>query len=161
VPLASYGAIFDTLSVCLSKGLGAPVGSLLIGSADRIARARDVRKRLGGGMRQAGVLAAAGRHAVEHHLTRLADDHLRAARLATALAPYGVVDAAAVRTNLVPLDFTKAALDAPAFGAAAREQGVLVSVLGPRTGRLVTHLGVDDAGIDRAVDVLTTVLRTA
>jgi threonine aldolase len=161
VPLRTYGALFDTLSVCLSKGLGAPVGSLVIGSADRIAAARDIRKRMGGGMRQAGILAAAGRYALDHHIDRLADDHVRAARLATALAPYGLVDPAAVRTNLVPLDFTASALDAPAFAAAARSQGVLVSVLGPRTGRLVTHMDVDDTGTDRAVDVLTSVLRTA
>jgi threonine aldolase len=161
VPLHTYGGLFDTLSVCLSKGLGAPVGSLLIGSAERIAHGRDIRKRMGGGMRQAGILAAAGRYALDHHVGRLADDHARAARLAAALAPYGLVDPAAVRTNLVPLDFTKFAIDAPTFGAAARAQGVLVSVLGPRTGRLVTHMDLDDAGIDRAIDALTSVLRAA
>jgi threonine aldolase len=107
------------------------------------------------------VLAAAGRYALEHHIGRLADDHARAARLAQALAPFGVVDAAAVRTNLVPLDLSKADLDAPALGAAARAHGVLVSVLGPRSARLVTHLDVDDAGIDRAIDVLSTVFRAA
>jgi threonine aldolase len=158
VPLDAYGALFDTMSVCLSKGLGAPVGSLVLGSAERIARGRDIRKRMGGGMRQAGVLAAAGRYALDHHIGRLAEDHARAARLAQALTPFGIVDAAAVRTNLVPLDLSKAALDAPALGAAAREHGVLVSVLGPRTARLVTHLDVDDAGITRAIDVLTSVL---
>jgi threonine aldolase len=160
VALRAYGELFDTLSVCLSKGLGAPVGSLVVGSADRIARARAVRKRMGGGMRQAGILAAAGRYALAHHIGRLADDHARAARLARALAPFGVVDPAAVRTNLVPLDLSKAALDAPALCAGARERGVLVSVLGPRSARLVTHLDVDDAGVDRAIDVLGTVLRT-
>jgi threonine aldolase len=158
VPLATYGGLFDTLSVCLSKGLGAPVGSLVIGGAERIDRARFIRKRMGGGMRQAGVLAAAGLHAVRHHIARLADDHARAARLAEALAPYGVV-AGAVRTNIVPLDLTKAPLDALGLGAAARERGVLVSVLGPRTARLVTHLDLDDAGVDRAIDVLTAILR--
>ena len=157
VPLAEYGRLFDTISVCLSKGLGAPVGSLVISSAERIERARTIRKRLGGGMRQAGVLAAAGRYALRHHLDRLAGDHARAARLAEALAPTGVV-AGPVRTNIVPLDLTKAALDAPGFGAAARAEGVLVSVLGPRVGRLVTHLDVDDAGIDRAVEVLPAIL---
>jgi threonine aldolase len=161
VPLHDYGALFDTLSVCLSKGLGAPVGSLVIGSAERIARARDIRKRMGGGMRQAGILAAAGRYALEHHLARLADDHARAARLAAALAPFGVVDASAVRTNLVPLDLRKAPIDGPSLGAAAREHGIGVSVLGPRTARLVTHLDLDDAGIDRAVDVLTTIFAAA
>jgi threonine aldolase len=161
VALDTYGALFDTMSVCLSKGLGAPVGSLVIGSAERIARARDIRKRMGGGMRQAGILAAAGRYALDHHIPRLAEDHIRAARLAEALAPFGITDAASVRTNLVPLDLSKAPLDAPTLGAVAREHGVGVSVLGPRIARLVTHLDVDDAGIDRAVDVLTAVLRAA
>jgi threonine aldolase len=159
VPLATYGGLFDTLSVCLSKGLGAPVGSLVVGSAERIAEGRVIRKRLGGGMRQAGVLAAAGRYAVAHHIDRLADDHARAARLAEALAPFGVVSGA-VRTNIVALDLTNAALDAPALGAAARADGVLVSVLGPRVARLVTHLDVDDAGIDRATEVLVRLLKS-
>ena len=159
VPLADYGRLCDTVSVCLSKGLGAPVGSLVISSAERIERARWIRKRMGGGMRQAGVLAAAGRHALAHHVDRLADDHARAARLAAALAPYGVVDAAKVRTNIVPLDLTKTEIDAPAFGAAARAAGVLVSVLGPHTARLVTHLDIDDAAVDRAIDLLPTLLR--
>src|SRR5262245_14018824 len=81
VPLASYGAVFDTLSVCLSKGLGAPVGSLVVGSAEKIDKARWIRKRMGGGMRQAGILAAAGQYALRHHIERLAEDHVRAARL--------------------------------------------------------------------------------
>jgi threonine aldolase len=161
VPLATYGALFDTMSVCLSKGLGAPVGSVVVSSRERIERARVIRKRLGGGMRQAGILAAAGDYALTHHVQRLADDHARAARLAEALAPYGVVDAARVVTNIVPLDLAKAPIDAPSLGAAARERGVLVSVLGPRSGRLVTHLDVDDAGIDRAAEVLTGILRGA
>jgi len=160
VPLATYGRLFDTVSVCLSKGLGAPVGSLVLSSAERIARARFIRKRMGGGMRQAGVLAAAGRYALREHLDRLADDHARVARLAAALHPYGVV-AGDVHTNIVYLDLTKAPLDAPALAAAARAEGVLVGALGPRIVRLVTHLDVDDAGIDRAVDVLTSILDRA
>jgi threonine aldolase len=158
VPLATYGALFDTVSVCLSKGLGAPVGSLVVGSAERIAAGRVIRKRLGGGMRQAGVLAAAGRYAIAHHIDRLADDHARAARLAEALAPFGVVGGVA-RTNIVALDLSKAALDAPGLGAAARSDGVLVSVLGPRVARLVTHLDLDDAGIDRAIEVLVRIFK--
>jgi threonine aldolase len=157
-PLTEYGALFDTLAVCLSKGLGAPVGSLVVSSAERIARARLVRKRLGGGMRQAGILAAAGRYALAHHLTRLGDDHARARRLAEALAPCGVVDPARVETNLVPLDLSRSRLDAPRFAAAGAERGVLVSVLGERYARLVTHLDVDDAGIDHAVAVLPALL---
>jgi threonine aldolase len=159
VPLSAYGRLFDTLSVCLSKGLGAPVGSLVISSADRIERARRIRARLGGSMRQVGVLAAAGRYAVAHHVDRLATDHARAARLAAALAPFGLVDATKVRTNIVPLDLAKSSVDAISLGAAAGEQGVLVSVLGPRTARLVTHLDLDDAGVDQAAEVLTAILR--
>ncbi|WP_144121512.1 threonine aldolase family protein [Catellatospora sichuanensis] len=159
VPLAEYGALFDTLSVCLSKGLGAPVGSLVVGSAEKIAKARWIRKRMGGGMRQAGILAAAGIHALDNHLERLAEDHVRARRLAEALMPYGVVDLDRVRTNLVILDLAKTALDAPTLVARAREQGVLLGALGPRTGRLITHLDVDDAGTDRVIDVLVAALR--
>jgi threonine aldolase len=113
---------------------------------------------MGGGMRQAGVLAAAGRYALTHHIGRLADDHARARRLAEALAPFGIVDAAQVRTNIVRLDLSKSTLDAPALAGAARAAGVFVSVVGPRTARLVTHLDVDDAGLDRAIEVLTGVL---
>jgi threonine aldolase len=158
VPLQTYGSLFETLSVCLSKGLGAPVGSLVVSSAERIDRARWIRKRMGGGMRQAGILAAAGQHALAHHIGRLADDHRRARRLADALAPFGVVEATRVRTNIVPLDLAKSTLDAPGFGAAARAEAVLVSVLGPRTGRLVTHMDVDDDAIDQAIAGLTRIL---
>jgi threonine aldolase len=158
VPFTAYGAQFDTLSVCLSKGLGAPVGSLIVGSADHVARARVIRKRMGGGMRQVGILAAAGRYALEHHITRLADDHAKARRLAVALEPLGVVDASAVRTNLVPLDLTKSALDAPSLAAAAAEQGVLIAAMLPRTARLVTHMDVGDAAVDRAAEVLVGLL---
>jgi threonine aldolase len=161
VPLATYGALFETVSVCLSKGLGAPIGSLVISSAENIARARVIRKRMGGGMRQVGVLAAAGDYALSHHIERLATDHDRARRLGEALAPFGVVDATRVRTNIVPLDLTKSSVDALALGAAARERGVLVSVLGPRVARLVTHLDLDDAGVDRAIEVLTELFKGA
>ena len=103
VPLAGYGACADTVSVCLSKGLGAPVGSVLVSSAERIAAARVWRKRYGGGMRQVGMLAAAGRYALAHHVERLADDHRRARQLAAAVAQArpGAVDPTAVQTNIV------------------------------------------------------------
>jgi threonine aldolase len=158
VPLNVYGELFDTLSVCLSKGLGAPIGSLIIGSTERIAQARVIRKRLGGGMRQVGILAAAGQHALDHHVERLAEDHARARRLAEALEPLGVVEAARVRTNLVPLDLTKAALDAPSLAAAAAERGVLIAAMLPRTARLVTHLDLTDNDVDQAIEVLVDLL---
>ncbi|MDP3711228.1 MAG: GntG family PLP-dependent aldolase [Mycobacteriales bacterium] len=148
VALSSYGGLFDTLSVCLSKGLGAPVGSVVVCEASRAEQARVLRKRLGGGMRQAGVLAAAGLHALDHHVERLAEDHARAARLADALG------AGPVETNLVPL----AVDDARALAATAAEQGVLISVTGPQRVRLVTHLDVDDAGVERAIEVVAPLL---
>jgi threonine aldolase len=146
VDLAAYGRLADTASVCLSKGLGAPVGSVLVSSAERIATARLWRKRLGGGMRQAGVLAAAGLYALDHHLDRLAEDHEHARVLAERLG----VDPTSVDTNIVVLD----GVAAPVIAEAAKAQGVLVSQVSPSRIRLVTNLGVDRAGIDRAADVL-------
>jgi threonine aldolase len=144
--LAELAAGFDTVSVCLSKGLGAPVGSVLASTTERIAQARVWRKRYGGGMRQAGILAAAGLYALEHNIGRLADDHRRARRIAEGLD----ADASLVETNIVVLQVA----DAAAVAAAAGEQGVRTSVLGPRTLRLVTHLDVDDDGIEHAIGVL-------
>ena len=150
VALAELASGFDTVSVCLSKGLGAPVGSLVVSSADRIAEARAWRKRYGGGMRQVGILAAAGRYALRHNIERLAEDHERAARLAVALGQ----KPEQIETNIVVLQVP----DAPAVGLAAREQGVIVSVIGPKLVRLVTHLDIDDAALDRAIEVLTPLL---
>jgi threonine aldolase len=160
VPLAEYGARFDTLSVCMSKGLGAPVGSLVVTDGTRAAQARVLRKRLGGGMRQVGVLAAAAGYALDCHVERLAEDHARARRIATELAGAapGAVDPAAVETNIVPLDLTGTALDGPALAEKARAEDVLVSVVGPRRARVVTHLDVDDAGAQRAAGVLARLL---
>ncbi|HEY1489022.1 MAG TPA: GntG family PLP-dependent aldolase [Micromonosporaceae bacterium] len=158
VPLNEYGVLFDTMSVCLSKGLGAPVGSLVVGSAEKIEKAWWIRKRMGGGMRQAGILAAAGLYALRNHVTRLADDHVRARRLAEALAPYGVVDLDRVRTNIVSIDLAKSTYDAPGLAAAAEAQGVRISSMGRQLGRVVFHLDVDDAGTDRVIEVLTGLL---
>jgi len=145
-PLDELAAGFDTVSVCLSKGLGAPVGSVLVSTAERIAEARIWRKRYGAGMRQVGILAAAGLYALDHHVARLAEDHERARRLGAALG----ADPSSIDTNIVVLDVA----DAAAVATAAAAAGVLVSALGPRFLRLVTHLDVDDDGIDRAVAVL-------
>jgi threonine aldolase len=145
-PLAELAAGFDTVSVCLSKGLGAPVGSVLVSSADRVAEGRIWRKRYGGGMRQVGILAAAGRYAIEHNLARLADDHARAQRLTAELGG----DVADCPTNIALISVA----DAAASAAAARERDVLFNVVGPKLIRLVTHLDIDDDAIDQAIKVL-------
>jgi threonine aldolase len=150
VPLATYGRLADTASVCFSKGLGTPVGSVLVGSAERIATARLWRKRLGGGMRQVGVLGAACLYALDHHLGRLAEDHEHAQLLAKRLG----VDPSTVETNMVVLD----GVEAPLVAEAAKARGVLVSQVSASRVRLVTHLDVDRAGIDRAADVLAELL---
>jgi threonine aldolase len=156
VPLRDYAELADVVSVCLSKGLGAPVGSLLAGTAEQIAEARVWRKRLGGGWRQAGVLAAAGLYALEHHLDRLGEDHANARALAETLAQAvpGIVDVSAVETNIVVLDLANAGSSAREVADQARRDGVLVSVLSPSALRLVTHLDVDAAACRRAGEVL-------
>jgi threonine aldolase len=148
---------FTTLSVCLSKGLGAPVGSLVICDAGREKAVRDWRRRLGGGMRQAGVLAAAGLYALRHHLQRLAEDHRRAAELAALLADAapGHVDPKRVETNMVLVEVA----DTGRFTRQAADAGVLVGAISPTALRLVTHLDLDDADIRRAGSVLAALLR--
>jgi threonine aldolase len=146
VPLATYGSLADTASVCFSKGLGTPVGSVLVGSAERIATGRLWRKRLGGGMRQVGVLAAACTYALDSHVERLAEDHEHARLLAERLG----ADPARVQTNMVVLDD----VDADRIIPAAEAQGVLVGHVSSRRIRLVTHLDVDRAGIEHAAKVL-------
>ncbi|HWJ66245.1 MAG TPA: GntG family PLP-dependent aldolase [Nocardioides sp.] len=148
--LADYGSAADVLAVCLSKGLGAPAGSLLVGPADVVAEARVRRKRLGGGMRQVGILAAGGLHALDHHVERLAEDHAHARLLAEACG----VDPDSVDTNIVVLDVD----DAPGLVARAREAGVVTSTVGARTVRLVTHLDVSEDDAQRAAKVLASLL---
>ena len=161
VPFAAYGSQFDTVSVCLSKGLGAPVGSVLVGSTDGIAEARIWRKRYGGGMRQAGILAAAGLHALDHHVDRLADDHARARRAALAFAEAapGCIDPAHVDTNILVLDVSATAWTAADLVAAAHDAGVRFYAVGAAAVRLVWHLDVDDRATDHAIDVVTGLLR--
>ena len=142
VELSRYGALFDTVSVCFSKGLGAPVGSVLVSSAANIARARVQRKRLGAGWRQAGILAAGAAYALDHHLTRLADDHVAARSFAAEVAECApaAVDLTTVETNVVMVN--TGVRPAASIVAAASAQGVLVSALGPHLIRAVTHLDV-------------------
>jgi len=145
---------FDSVSVCLSKGLGAPVGSVIAGPRDFIRRCLRLRKMYGGGMRQAGILAAAGLHALDHHRARLADDHANARAFAERLAGRRNlrVDVARVQTNIVMIE-----LEHGAPGAVverARESGILLGLSGPHRIRAITHLDVDRATVLRAADVI-------
>lgn len=148
-PARAWAEAATMASLCLSKGLGAPAGSVVCGPAALVHEARRVRKRLGGGMRQAGILAAAGLHALDHHVARLADDHARARRLGEALAalpgwtlPYGV------ETNLV---FVRPPRPAAEVVARLRGDGVLAGAAGPDLVRFATHLDVDDAALEEAL----------
>lgn len=141
---------FDSVSVCLSKGLGAPVGSILVGSHDVVAEARKWRKMLGGGLRQAGIIAAAGRHALEHHRERVVDDHANAQALAAGLSDIPGVSIKAQNTNMVfaslPID------DDQAFMHAMLESGVRVLVGNGQT-RMVTHLGVAPGDVETVIEL--------
>ena len=154
-PLDELASVADTVSVCFSKGLGAPVGSMLCGPADVIRRAHRLRKQWGGGMRQVGVLAAACVYALDHHLDRLGEDHVRARRLHD---EFEHTDLRAVRppeSNIVLFDVAEGRTSETVATELA-EAGVLVSAFGPRRVRMVTHLDVDDAAIDRALDAAAT-----
>ena len=146
VPARQITQYFDSVSVCLSKGLGAPVGSVLCGSSVLIAKARRLRKMVGGGMRQAGVLAAAGLYALQHQVERLAEDHAKAARLGDALSELGY-SVEPVQTNMVYVQLGERAEQVKAFMA---ERGIAVSAA-PRL-RLVTHLDVGTEGVERVIE---------
>ena len=158
IPLDEYGRLFDTVSVCFSKGLGAPVGSMLVTSADRVERARVLRKRLGGGWRQAGILAAGAAYALDHHLARLGDDHDAARVFADAVAERApaAVDLGTVETNIVVLHTGERA--SASVAAEASEQGVRLSTLGARRVRAVTHLDVTAPDCRRAGEVVGALL---
>ncbi len=153
VPVRDFAACADTVQICLSKGLGAPIGSLLVGTRDVIARARKWRKALGGGMRQAGVIAAPGLIALTEMAERLAQDHERARRLAEGLANVtGIaVDVSAVETNIVLADVSSVGMSVPEFLAALAGCGVLATEFGGSTIRFVTHLDIREEDIDDAV----------
>jgi threonine aldolase len=154
VPARAIAQHFDSVSVCLSKGLGAPVGSVLVGSRALIDAARRWRKVTGGGWRQAGILAAAGLHALDHHVTRLADDHVRAARLAQQLDAIDGVDLLGQHTNMVFVDVPTdrlAELDAHLQAA-----GIRINIGYLPTLRLVTHLDIDDDGVARTAAAFRT-----
>ena len=148
VPAREITRYFDTVSVCLSKGLGASVGSVLVGSHALIDKARRWRKVCGGGWRQAGMLAAAGLHALDHHVARLTEDHARAERLAQRLSKIGGIDLLGQHTNMVFIDVPADRLRA--LDMHLREASIRISIGYLPTVRLVTHLDIDDAGIERA-----------
>ncbi len=151
VPVPAWSACADTVMLSFSKGLGAPVGSILAGPADVVRRARRVRKRWGGGMRQAGILAAACLHALDHHVERLADDHARARTLADGLRECPGVTVAAPETNIVIAELAPP-LEVEAVLESLQARGVRMVAFGPRRIRAIAHLDVDDDGIARAIE---------
>jgi len=160
---AELAAPFDSINVCLSKGLGAPVGSLIIGSVELIDQAHRYRKRLGGGMRQAGIIAAAGLYAVENNRSRLVDDHRRAKRLAEAVNSMDgfVVDLEAVATNIIIFDTTPSGLGGIEIATLLKESGVWGTSFGGTKVRVVTHLDVNDDDIDYSIKAFAKVDKIA
>ena len=154
VPAREVAAPFDSVSVCLSKGLGAPAGSVLLGSRVLIDSARRWRKMVGGGLRQAGIFAAAGLHALDHHVAALADDHARAQRLADGLRGLPGLTMNAQHTNMVFIDVPAHRLDALKQAIAAA--GIRMSIGYTPSIRMVVHRDIDDGGIDRTIDTLRT-----
>ena len=156
VPAAEYGGPFDTVTLCLSKGLGCPLGALVATSRERAPQARRLKHLFGGAMRQAGIVAAAGLYALDHHVERLADDHANARRLAEGLADAGLpVDLAQVETNFVLVDVGSLGLDADEAVAGLRAEGVLLSFAARRgVLRAVTHLDVTTEDVERAVEAI-------
>jgi threonine aldolase len=159
VPAADFARRFDTVSICLSKGLGAPLGALIAGSSELMAEARWNKHLFGGAMRQAGIVAAGGVYALRHNVDRLADDHARARRLAEALLERGVAVRGPVETNFVQIDVGS---DRAGALARLREQGVMLSsTIHPTVVRAVTHLDVTDEDIDAAIDRIPRALGAA
>ena len=156
VSFADYGKYFDTVSVCLSKGLGAPIGSVMLSTKERVAKARVWRKRYGAGMRQVGLLAAAGHYALDNNIERLADDHRRAQEIAVAIAAIdsSLIDPSTVQTNIVGLDLAHLPITAAELATRCREKGLWISALGPKYARLVTHLDFDDVQCAEAIEIL-------
>jgi threonine aldolase len=156
VPAAEIGRQFDTVTLCLSKGLGCPLGALVAGSPELMAKARRLKHQFGGAMRQAGIVAAAGVYALEHHVDRLAEDHIRARRLAEGLYDAGVpVDLEQVETNFVQVDVGPLGLSPAEALERLSQQGVGLSMtVHPTILRAVTHLDVDDEDVERAVQLI-------
>lgn len=160
VPPKKYASYFDSVSVCLSKGLGAPIGSVLTGTRDYIEKARRTRKMFGGGMRQVGILAAAGIYALEHNINRLADDHKNARCLAERLAilPGLTIDLETVQTNIVLVDIDPGVMTVDRFIASLGDLGVLCVAFGPSRVRFTTHLDVSGDDCDQAISAVKKIM---
>jgi threonine aldolase len=156
---ARLAAPADTVMTCLSKGLGAPVGSMLAGPSELMDRAWRIRRRLGGQMRQAGIVAAGGLHAIEHHRERLEDDHRRARALADGVADLSGVEVVPPETNVVMIDLKGTGREVEVVLADLKKREVLLVPFGPRRVRAVLHLDVDDAGVEGAVAAFRAVLK--
>jgi threonine aldolase len=158
-----YCATCDSVMFCLSKGLGAPIGSMLVGDAEFIRLAHRYRKLLGGGMRQVGLIAAAGVYALRHNIERLADDHKRARRLAESLLGIGAIriDMETVQTNIIVIDVADSGFSVDESVLLLEQSGVLVVPFGRTTIRAVTHLDIDDADVDKSVSVFKRVFAKA
>ncbi len=156
VTLNEYGKYFETISVCLSKGLGAPIGSVMLSTKDRVTKARIWRKRYGAGMRQVGLLAGAAHYALDHNISRLSEDHRRAKEIAIAIASVNasLIDPNTVETNIVGLDLSALPITAAELAARTKDAGLWISALGPKYARLVTHLDFDDAQCAQAIEIL-------
>lgn len=151
-----YGEVFDSISICLSKGLGTPVGSVLIGNTETIKKARRIRKIFGGGMRQAGYLAAAGIYALENHVARLADDHRHTQQIAAALADKDFVgEILPVETNILIFEVTGKYTPA-SLTAFLKEQGIFVMAISPTQVRIVVHLDITPADVQRTINLINT-----
>ncbi len=163
ISFLEYGKYFDTISVCFSKGLGAPVGSMVISNKERIASARQWRKRYGGGMRQIGMLAAAADYALDNNIKRLAIDHRYAKSLAAAVHAVTpqVVNPAEVETNIVILDLESLPISANELSSTLKNAGILSSAVGAKVLRLVTHLDIHESDIEKVNSVLPQILESA
>jgi threonine aldolase len=160
---SEFGQYFDTISVCFSKGLGAPVGSMMLSTKERVVEATRWRKRYGAGMRQIGILAAAADYAITHNMERLAEDHARAKTIANACAQVSpdFIDPALAHTNIVALNLRSTTKSAPQLVAELKERGILAGAMGSHLLRLVTHMDFDDAALEQVVKVVPELLKSA
>ncbi len=160
-PLAEFGSAVDSISICFSKGLGAPVGSMLLGPADMIERAHKYRKIFGGGMRQAGVLAAAALHGVREHIPLLSIDHARARHFAESLTSIrqAAIDLSRVQTNMVLIDFSQSAMTPDSAQKLLADRGLLIGMGMGTALRAVFHIDLTDDDVERAIEICTDVLR--